>query len=312
MKTTMVEAPTISETVIDNLITRKEIRGDALRRLRARDRLEPHNLRTKWINKLLEVNSESMITKSLIQNRLDEENFPEHLALIPDGNRRWAESRGLRVGEGYAAGAEKIKDFRRWSLIDHSTDIVSVFLLSTENIERRPEEELEQLFGVFNDFFEEVPETDEVNEFKIRHEVRGNRNAMNKLPTEVKDSIQFMEEETKDYSNKRLIFLIPYGGRDEIIRAARKTNNQLSQSGQLVVSERGEDETEFRQHLDIGDLPDVDLMIRTSEIRLSNFMLWHNAYAEFVFLKKHWPSFTEADFYESIYKYANRDRRFGV
>jgi undecaprenyl diphosphate synthase len=108
------------------------------------------------------------------------------------------------------------------------------------------------------------------------------------------------------------VFLMPYGGRDEIVKAARNADSPLMDSSGVVVEDNGEDETQFREQLMLGDLPDVDLMMRTSEVRLSNFMLYHNAYAEFVFMQKNWPSFTESDFYESMYKYANRDRRFGV
>lgn len=306
----MSSSPTISDTVIDNLITRKEVRADAIRRARARDKVEPMNLRRNMYNMASRINSMSVLTKSVIQSELDEDDFPEHIALVPDGNRRWSDSRGLSVGAGYAIGAEVIRDFREWSMVDNDVDVISAFLMSTENIERRPEDELAQLYRVFADFFNGVAEDEQVHENEIRHEVRGNDEAMDKLPEEVLDSIENMESSTASYDNKRFVFLLPYGGRDEIVRAARKTDTPID--GGMRVSGKGEDESEFRDNLILGDLPDADLMIRTSEVRLSNFMLYHNAYSEFVFLQKNWPSFTESDFYESIYKFSNRDRRFGV
>jgi undecaprenyl diphosphate synthase len=218
----------------------------------------------------------------------------------------------MTVGEGYAAGAERIRNFREWAFVDNDIDVVSVFLLSTENIERRPEEELAQLYTVFENFFEGVPDNDIVNEHQIKHEVRGNGESFEMLPDRVIDAIDEMEEHTSDFKGPRMVFLIPYGGRDEIIRAAKKTDMPVSDVDRGEIEISGEDEETFRENLLVGDLPDVDLMVRTSEQRISNFLLYHNAYAEMVFLDKMWPSFTETDFYESIYKFSTRERRYGV
>lgn len=308
----MSESPSISDTVIDNLITRKEIRADAIRRIRARERIELKDKRTEAYNALAELNAKAPINKFLIKNQLDRGDYPSHIALIPDGNRRWARARGLTVGEGYAVGSQKLEKFREWAMIDNDVDVATCFTLSTENIERRPMHELKQLYGVFTKFFNRVADTPEVHENEIKHEVRGAPEAMEKMPQEVNDAIENMESATQDYDEGRIVFLMPYGGRDEIVKAARNADSPLMDSAETVVSDDGEDETQFREELMLGDLPDVDLMMRTSEVRLSNFMLYHNAYAEFVFLQKNWPSFSESDFYESMYKYANRDRRFGV
>jgi len=305
----MSKEPTITDTVIDNLITAKDFRSNVIRRFKARNKIEPLCVRQTILNKMGEVNAMAPAPKFLIQPQLSQDDFPSHIALTPDGNRRWANARGLTVGEGYGNGAEVIKDFRKWSMVDNSVDTLSVFLMSTENIERRPEDELAQLYTVFTDFFNGVAENDLVHENEIRHEVRGNEDAMGMLPDEVLDSINTMEEATDEYQNKRMVFLLPYGGRDEIINAARRTSRGDSR---IEVSGTGEDDTEFRDNLLLGDLTDVDLMIRTSERRISNFMLYENAYAEFVFLDKMWPSYTESDFYQNIYSYANRERRYGV
>lgn len=305
----MSDEPTITDTVIDNLITAKDFRSNVIRRFKARNKIEPLGVRQTILNKMGEVNAMAPAPKFLIKPELEQDDFPSHIALTPDGNRRWANARGLTVGEGYANGAEVIKDFRKWSMVDNSVDTLSVFLMSTENIERRPEDELAQLYTVFADFFNGVAENDLVHQNQIRHEVRGNEDAMEMLPDEVLDSINTMEEATDEYQNRRMIFLLPYGGRDEIINAARRTSRGDSR---IEVSGTGEDDTEFRDNLLLGDLSDVDLMIRTSERRISNFMLYENAYAEFVFLDKMWPSYTESDYYQNIYSYVNRDRRYGV
>lgn len=305
----MAKSQDIKPAIIDNLIRAKDFRSNTIERFKSRDKVEPLGVRQTILNKMGTVNAQAPVTKWLIQPDLEQDDFPSHIALTPDGNRRWADARGLTVGEGYASGAEVIKDFRKWSMVDNSVDTVSVFLMSTENIERRPEDELAQLYTVFTDFFNGVAENDLVHENKIRHEVRGNEDVLERLPNQVQDSIDIMEDATKDYGNKRMVFLLGYGGRDEIVNAARQTPRG---EAQVQVSGEGEDDTEFRENLLVGDLPDVDLFLRTSERRISNFMLYENAYSEFVFLDKMWPSYTESDFYQNIYSYTNRDRRYGV
>lgn len=308
----MSDSPSLGNTIIDNLITRKEARADAIRRVRARDRIDFTSNRQSLWNKTAQLNAESPLTKVLIKQKLDSSDFPTHLALIPDGNRRWARARDLTVGEGYGMGAEVIKDFRKWALVDNNVSTVSTFLMSTENIEKRPESELKQLYKVFMDFFNGVPENDFVVENGIKHEVRGAERGFEMLPDEVNDAIEKMETATEDFTGGKLVFLMPYGGRDEIVKAAKQSAAPLGGATLRAGNTQGEGEDEFRENLMLGDLPDVDLMVRTSEVRISNFMLYHNAYAEFVFFQKNWPSFSEGDFYESIYKYSNRDRRFGV
>lgn len=298
-------------TATDYFINLKQARAKIMSKMKARERNEVANKRTEMYNLAEKVNSTSPVVKQLAKANISEEDFPTHIALVPDGNRRWAEDRQKTVGQGYAVGAERIKQFRKWSMIDHSVDVVSAFLMSTENIKRRPEDELSQLYGVFVDFFNGVAENEAIQQAGIKHEVRGNEDSMSLLPDEVLDAIENMENATADLSQSKMIFLMPYGSRDDIVSAARQTSPAMS-NGQITVTDKGEDESNFRQNLMLGDLPDVDLMLRTSEQRISNFMLYENAYAEMVFLEKMWPSFSHSDFYESMYKYANRDRRFGV
>lgn len=300
-----------SHQATDYMISLKNARAKVIRKLKYRDRKEIANKRTELYNLAEYTNGQSPIVKQLAKSNLEQEDFPNHISLVPDANRRWANDRGLTVGEGYAAGAENIKQFRKWSMVDNSTKIVTAFLMSTENIKRRPEDELGQLYSVFTNFFNGVAENDFVHDNRIKHEVRGNEHSMSLLPDEVTDSIQNMEQATSDYDDKRMVFLLGYGSRDDIARAAMQTSN-LNIDGQLTVTDEGEDENKFRENLTVGDLPDTDLMIRTSEQRLSNWMLYSNAYAEFVFRDKYWPSYTEGDFYQDIYFYSQRDRRYGV
>lgn len=309
----MPESPSVSNFVLDHMIIRKEIRSDALNRIRSRERLEPMRLRTRTLNGFIEANASSPSLEFILKSELSQDDFPSHIALVPDGNRRFAWAREENVGFGYHKGSQKLENFRNWAMIDNTVDFISVFTLSTENIERRPEEELGQLFDVFTNFFNRVAEDEKVMENRIKHEVRGNQEGMKKLPNRVLDAIDNMEESTSDFNeegDKQVTILMPYGSRDDIVNAARVTSQ--SNNGDLLVTDEGEENTDFRKNLIIGDLPDVDLMIRTSEKRLSNFLLYENAYSELVFINRTWPSFSESDFYESIYKYSNRERRFGV
>jgi len=301
----------IQQTATDYFINLKQARGKVIRKLKSRERNEIANKRTELYNFAEKVNSTSPVVKQLAKINLSQDDFPTHVALVPDGNRRWAEDRQLTVGQGYAQGAEVIKRFRKWAMVDNSVNYISTFLLSTENIKRRPQDELEQLYSVFVDFFNGVAENSVVHDNRIKHEVRGNTDSLSMLPDEVCDAIDNMEQATQDYEDSHFVFLMPYGSRDDIVSAARRTN-AITSGGQLTVTESGEDNNDFRRNLMLGDLPDVDLMLRTSEKRISNFMLYENAYAEIVFMEKMWPSFSHSDFYESMYKYANRDRRFGV
>jgi len=308
----MVEASLLTDTALDKLIERRKSREYAIQRLRNRDKLEPFGVRRAGYNQLLKLSNESPITGQILKNNISKQQLPDHIALIPDGNRRWARSRGMSVGQGYANGANAIRSFRKWAMVDNDVSTITVFLLSTENIERRPKDELSQLYAVFEDFFSGVAHNDLVMENEIRHEVRGDTEYLQKLPSEVKGSINDMEDSTSEFEDKRIIFLMPYGGRNELVKASNDSNPFNRSTNDTDVSETGEDEQGFRESLLLGDLADVDLMVRTSEIRISNFMLYHNAYSEFVFFNKNWPSFTQTDFYESIYKYQNRERRFGV
>jgi len=305
----MEQSSEISTTIIDNLIKAKKFRNSVITRFKSRSKFEPLNARQSVWNTLDTLNGQSPIAMSLMKQELSKSDYPQHIGLIPDGNRRWAKDRDLTVGEGYATGAEKIKMFRRLAFKNEKVDTVSVFLLSTENIERRPQGELQQLYGVFSSFFDGIRDNERVHDNNIRHEVRGNEKAINMLPDNVTEAINDMEEATEEYDENKMVFLLGYSGRDEIINAAHDTpRGQVS----IEITDEGEDETEFRENLMLGDLPDIDLMLRTSERRISNFMLYENAYSEMVFVDKFWPNYTTADFYEAMYSYANRSRRFGV
>jgi len=134
----MIDSQYFKQTATDYFMSLKSARAQMVGRLKARERIEPFNKRTEMFNFAQRVNSESPLVKTLAKSNLSEDDFPTHIALVPDGNRRWSDDRGLSVGEGYGAGAEKIKQFRKWSMVDHDVETVSAFLMSTENIKRRP------------------------------------------------------------------------------------------------------------------------------------------------------------------------------
>jgi len=177
----------IQQTATDYFINLKQARGKVIRKLKSRERNEIANKRTELYNFAEKVNSTSPVVKQLAKINLSQDDFPTHVALVPDGNRRWAEDRQLTVGQGYAQGAEVIKRFRKWAMVDNSVNYISTFLLSTENIKRRPQDELEQLYSVFVDFFNGVAENSVVHDNRIKHEVRGNTDSLSMLPVKNPD-----------------------------------------------------------------------------------------------------------------------------
>jgi len=125
-----------SKTATDYMMSLKQARAKILRKVKSRDRNEVANKRTELYNLAEKVNSSSPVVKEMTKSNVGQDEYPTHVALVPDGNRRWAEDRELTVGEGYAFGAEKIKRFREWSMVDNNVEVVSAFLMSTENIGR--------------------------------------------------------------------------------------------------------------------------------------------------------------------------------
>ena len=225
-------------------------------------------------------------------------NLPEHIAIVMDGNGRWAESKGLHRVQGHKKGEEVFRNTCKLASkkgIKHLT----VFAFSTENW-KRAQNEVDAIMKILQGFFESCSSMALENDYKIR--VIGDRTI---LSEELCKAIKFAEDKTANNSKLTVCIAINYGGRDEIIRA---TNTWLkSHQGTSVFKEK-----DLIDNLDIADTPFPDLVIRTGgEIRLSNFMLWQIAYSELYFSDVLWPDFDEGEFNKAIEYYSKKNRKFG-
>ena len=228
--------------------------------------------------------------------------LPKHVAIIMDGNGRWAKKRGLPRSEGHRVGMEKIRKTIQ-ICSDFGIKILTMHAFSYQNWKRRARE-VNFLMGRFKRYLDK--ETKELNKKKIRFQVIGR---IEKLSPSLQDKIKRAARLTKD--NKDFIFnlAISYGGQEEILDAAKALAREV-QKGSLTPEEI--DENLFRQHLYAGDIPYPDLLIRTGgEYRVSNFLLWQIAYSELWVTPVLWPDFGRKEFSDALKDYANRVRRFG-
>ncbi len=233
--------------------------------------------------------------------------MPSHIAIIMDGNRRWALEKGLEPQFGHRAGADKVEEVINWCL-KFGIRIVTFFVLSTENF-KRSSEELAELFNLLKEKATKYLEGDTLHKHRIRVKVIGRRQL---LPPDVRAVLERLEEETRNYDNLFVNLAIAYGGRAELTDAAKKLAEDVV-SGKLKIEEISEDV--IGKYLYTADLPiqDPDMIIRTSgEERISNFLLWQSAYSELVFLDVYWPEFRKIDFMRAIRTYQTRVRRFGA
>lgn len=228
--------------------------------------------------------------------------MPRHVAIIMDGNGRWAKNRGLPRSAGHAAGTEALREIIRAS-DEWGVQCLTIYAFSTENWSRS-KEEVGALMALIVKYFES--EIDELDEKKVRILILGD---VNGLPEVQKKTVLDAMERTKDNAGLKLNIALNYGGRAELVRAARALAEKV-QSGEKSVDEI--DEAAFAQELYTADQPDVDLLIRTSgEQRLSNFLPWQTAYAEMVFDRIYWPDFDRAAYLKALREFASRNRRFG-
>lgn len=233
------------------------------------------------------------------KDTIDPDNIPLHVAIIMDGNGRWAEKKKLSRLEGHRKGADIIEP-----LIDTSVSlgigVVSLFAFSTENW-NRPASEVSGLWELLALFFES--KIDIIQEKGVKVVVSG---ARKRLPAATAGIIDSVISRTKKNRNIVLNFCINYGGRQEILDGVNRWLHKRKE-GEVLT------EKKMRQQFYVPELPDVDLLIRTSgEYRISNYMLWQLAYAELVFLDVLWPDFTSQHLYRAICEYQKRDRRFGA
>ena len=233
----------------------------------------------------------------------DAPSIPRHVAIIMDGNGRWARQRGKPRLFGHRAGAESLRAVLR-ACRDHDVKYLTVYAFSTENWVRPPDE-VSGLMTLLRTFLKK--DEHELHENQVRLQVTGR---IADLPKAVRAELTRVMDATRHYDKGHLILALSYGGRTEIADAVRAIARNV-QAGELEPDQI--DEALIARHLYLPDVPDPDLMIRTSgELRLSNFLLWEISYTEFYFTDTLWPDFRESHFAEALADYSRRCRRFGA
>ena len=230
------------------------------------------------------------------------EPVPRHVAIIMDGNGRWAAARGLPRGEGHRRGVEALRKTIR-AAGEMDIKFITIFSFSAENWSR-PESEIGELMGLLRRFVRN--DLAELHKSNVRVRIIGEREG---LDPDILRLLVEAEDLTKNNGGLTLVVAFNYGSRQEITRAARRIAEEVAQ-GRLAPADISMDS--FGRSLDAPDIPDPDLVIRTSgEQRLSNFLLWQSAYSELVFVPTYWPDFDRAALEAAIREYQQRERRFG-
>lgn len=230
-------------------------------------------------------------------------NLPEHIAIIMDGNRRWAKEHNVPIQMGHKEGAKTIE-----KIVKYANQIglkyITVYAFSTENW-KRSQEEVSWLMQLLQNYLDEYSKRADTQNIKIR--VLGDMSALNQG---LQNSIAEALERTKNNTGTSFNIALNYGGRDEIVKATQKIAKQV-QDGALSIEDINEEI--LSNNMYTYDMPDPDLMIRTSgELRTSGFLMWQLAYTEFLFVDKYWPDFTEKDLDDAIEAYGKRKRKFGA
>ncbi len=232
---------------------------------------------------------------------------PEHIAIILDGNRRWASEQDMNPWLGHKHGAETVENLLDWCLM-LNVKFVTLYMFSTENF-NRPAAEVEEIMKIAEVKFRKLLTDERIHRNKVHVKVIGR---VNLLPENMQQLIADVEEATANYDHQFLNFAFAYGGRAEIVDAAKKIAEKVK-NGELKVEDV--DEPTFEKYLYTSHMPkqDPDMIIRTSgEERLSGFLLWQSAYSELLFLDVFWPDFRFIDLLRAIRTFQNRKRRFGA
>ena len=231
------------------------------------------------------------------------ENIPNHVAIILDGNGRWAKKKGMPRNYGHIQGAKNVEVICR-AAYNMGIKYLTVYAFSTENW-KRPQEEVDALMKLLNQYMKNCQKTAQKNNMRVR--VIGDKTG---LSEEIQRDIAALEEVTKEYDGLNFTIALNYGGRDEMVRAVKKLADDVK-AGTLNPDDITEEL--LNNKLDTAGIPDPDLMIRTSyELRISNFLLWQLAYSEFYFTEVPWPDFDEKELRKAVEEYQKRDRRFGL
>lgn len=236
---------------------------------------------------------------------------PKHIAVIMDGNGRWAQAKGKPRTFGHKKGSETLKQMCK-DAYHLGVEYVTVYAFSTENW-KRSTEEVSFLMNLLRSYLKESIKNAKENNMRVR--VIGRRD---NLEPDIKKAIIKMEEASKDHSGLNLVIALNYGGRDEIVRGMKAmytsmlNESETNQSLSLNDMINNIDEDQISSFLDTSDMPEPDLLIRTSgELRTSNFLPWQLAYTEFYFTDKHWPDFDKSELEKAIEYFNRRERRFG-
>lgn len=227
---------------------------------------------------------------------------PEHIAIILDGNGRWAKKRGLPRTAGHTQGAKNIEVISR-EAYEMGVKYLTIYAFSTENWSR-PKSEVDAIMKLLDNYLADCLKNAKKNNLRVR--IIGDKT---RLATDMQEKIKELEEVSKQYDGLYLTVAINYGSRDEIVRAVKRIAKDVS-DGKIDVDDISTDM--ISDNLDTNGVPDPDLLIRTSgEERLSNYLLWQLAYSEFYFTDVPWPDFSKKDLEEAIEEYGRRNRRYG-
>ncbi|KYH04096.1 MULTISPECIES: isoprenyl transferase [Chryseobacterium] len=240
---------------------------------------------------------------SLIKEKINSENLPKHVAIIMDGNGRWAKSRGEERTFGHKNAINAVRNAIN-ACNEINIPYLTLYTFSSENW-NRPSEEVNTLMNLLVETL--LLEAEEIFSKGLRMHVIGN---LEKLPTIVKEQLERVVELTKENTKGNLVLAISYGSQNEILEAVKNISSDVKE-GKVEIENINE--SLFENYLYTKDFPPVDLLIRTSgEIRISNFLLWQIAYAELQFLNVLWPDFTKDIFFQCIVDYQNKERRYGL
>lgn len=227
--------------------------------------------------------------------------LPEHIGFIMDGNGRWAKRKGLPRSFGHREGAKNFKKIVRYCK-DIGIKNISFYAFSTENW-KRPQEEIDVIMDLFREYIVDVRKHLSENTRMI---FLGDKSVFDE---DLREKMIKLEEDTKHYTEMNLMMAVNYGGRDELAFAARQLAQKVKDG---KINPEDIDENAIDSHLYTKGIPDVDLIIRPSgELRLSNFLIWQSAYAEYYFTEIMWPDFTPKELDKALIEFANRGRRFG-
>jgi tritrans,polycis-undecaprenyl-diphosphate synthase [geranylgeranyl-diphosphate specific] len=234
--------------------------------------------------------------------------IPKHIAVIPDGNRRYAKKYNLPIYEAYKIGSEKTLEFLNWCM-EFGIKVVTFFVISYDNFLKRSKEDVDAVLRLLREKLKKIREYKNIIEDKVKIKIIGRTHI---LPDDIQKEIKLVEDLTKNNSKYYLNLAVVYGSRQEIIDGIKRLFEDFKKG---IIDINNLDESLFMRYLYFGDeipYPEPDLIIRTSgEHRISNYLLYQSAYSELYFIEKYWPEITKEDFINAIEWYKKRERRFG-